>query len=182
MINSLLVRRQYPSPSTHPQHILLSNLIIVLPTLDFLDIILKLLAHANSLVQVRVVQLGLAKASQLSRRGDRIADLSPVHRRSGQIFEVRSHVVEIDIFVQLCQAVDEFGPDLGSAVGVEVVEMQGELDAGFERFVECADTVTREDQDAYLSWLVSKERSWRLYEFTVVVLDHTEKDCRLSAM
>jgi hypothetical protein len=81
MINNLLVCQQLHSLSTNAQHVLLSNLIIILPTLDLSNIVLKLLAHANSLLQVRAVQFSLARARQLSRRGDRVADLSSVHAK-----------------------------------------------------------------------------------------------------
>jgi hypothetical protein len=149
ILNDVLpLRAALSSLSTNSQHILLSNLIIVLPTLDLSNIILKLLAHADSLFQVRIVELCLAETSQLSRSSDRIADLSPVHRLLGQSMKVCFHVIEIYVFLDFRQTIDEFGPDLGSPVGVEVAEMQGELDTGFEGFVECSDAVAREDQDA----------------------------------
>jgi len=68
-----------------------------------------------------------------------------------------SHILEIHVFVQFFQAIDELGPDLGSPSRVEVVEVQGELDAGFEGFVECANAVAREDEDAYRSWSVVRD-------------------------
>jgi hypothetical protein len=145
---SVSVHRPFVLLATHPQHILLSNLIIVLAALDLPNIVLELLAHANCLFQVRIVELGLAKASQLSRRRDRITDLSPVHRLLGQNLEMCLHIVEIHILLHFGQTIDEFGPDLGAPVGVEVAEVQGELDTGFESFVECTDAVAREDQDS----------------------------------
>lgn len=82
----------------HPQHILLSNLIITLPPLDLSHMILKFLAHADSLLQMRILQRCFAKARQLPGRGDGVADLSPIRHLLGQSLEVDYHVVEIDVF------------------------------------------------------------------------------------
>ena len=92
-----------------------------------------------------------------------------------------SHIFEVDVLFQLFQVIYELGPDLGSPVGIEVIEVQGELDAGFEGFVECADAVACEDQDALWPRSAVWDSCWRLRDFTVVVLDHAEKDCKPSA-
>jgi hypothetical protein len=38
--------------------------------------------------------------------------------------------------------------------------MQGELDAGFEGFIECADAVAREDQDTCRAWSAMWDTGW----------------------
>jgi hypothetical protein len=127
------------------KHVLLCYFVVLLSALGLDDVLFEPLADSDGLFQVLVTELGLAEARELPGRGDSITDLAAVHRLSGEIVQMRSHIFEIHALVQLRQAVDELGPDLGATLGGEIVVVQSKLDARLESLIECAYSIARED-------------------------------------
>jgi hypothetical protein len=75
---------------------------------------------------------------QLPRDGDRIADLSPIHRFLAEFVDVIENVFQVRgrRFFKLLHAYDKVAPDLLTLDDPEIVVVQGELNARFEGFVD----------------------------------------------
>ncbi len=130
--------------SPHP--IIPRQLIIRIPPLHPLQIPLEPPRHPNHMPQLRKRQRPAAELRELPRRRDGVADLPPVHVLVGQRVDVVVQVVVVDArLAEVAQPREEVAPDLAPLGFLEVVVVQGELDAGFEGLVEGADSVGGED-------------------------------------
>ena len=86
---------------------------------------------------------------KLSGHGDGIPDLAPIHLMISKSINVAVDIVEINIFiVKRLQTIDEIPPNLFVLRECQTFVMQGELDTQFEDFVEGADAVEGQDEDA----------------------------------
>ena len=101
------------------------------------------------MLELRIRELLAVKLGQLAGGRDGVADLSSVHVVLGQLADVVTQVVIVDLsFSQVLETVEEVAPDLAALGLREVFVVQRQLDAGFEGLVERPDAVGGEDEDS----------------------------------
>ena len=106
--------------------------------------------HIHHLRQMLPPQLLLPKQRQPPCRANRITNLPTIELLVCDLVQVFVELGEIGTlaFAALLEHVEEVLPDLLARDAREVGVVDGDLDAGFEGFVEGADAVAREDEDA----------------------------------
>jgi len=120
---------------------------------------IKITRRSNRRIHMLPRQPHPLKQCQLPCRGHSIPDLPSIHLLRGQLVDVRLDSVKVDVLGVGAQHGEEVAPHGAAAGKVQGRVVQGDLDAGLEGRVECADAVAGEDEDA------------------IVVFEGAEKDC-----
>lgn len=87
------------------------------------------------------------------RRLHRTLNLSPIQLDRAQLIQIRG----ADIAFFFGQTHDEVGPDLAAGRGGEDFVVEGDVDAGFEGWVEGFDAVGGQEHDAFVVFEEAEE-------------------------
>ena len=123
-------------------------------SMRLLQILLKLHTHINHPLKVSISQSLTSVKCQLHRRLDSVSNLAAIEVIFCQDVDLVFELVDICVGVGGAQAIEEVVPYLPAPLSVEGGVVQGQLNAGFEGFIEKADTIGREDKDSLVDALV----------------------------